>query len=63
MNLILGAMAPPISEQLGVPRDIVEHHEADAKAISRLAVRGIIPVGEARKARARLVKQIKHTLS
>jgi hypothetical protein len=55
--LRFGALCPPLEEQVreaGYVLRRAAHHQADADAITRLAVRGILTEGDVHKARARL---------
>lgn len=54
--LIFGALAPSLKEQLG--QFCPEEFQADADAITRLEVRGIVIPSGARAARKRLVRSI-----
>jgi hypothetical protein len=54
-----GALSPKFSEQpIGalIPKDDLKHFQLDADAITRLKVRGILPVGQADGAYRRLAK-------
>lgn len=53
-----GALAPKIHEQIGWPEDQAKHLQADADAITRLAVRGYLNEKEIAKARRALVRLI-----
>jgi hypothetical protein len=57
-----GAMAPSIAEQLAEQQLIcttdTEHWQRDADAITRLAVRGILPEAQARAARQRVLREL-----
>jgi len=63
LRLGFGALSPALSKQLsdqgfGFNEDEVEHFQKDLGAIIRLKVRGIIPLGEIKKAETRLFKKI-----
>lgn len=65
MNIEFGALAPSIAAQLRKqriryidPTHSGEQEQADADAIIRLAVRGILSPSEVRIAHNRLIKQI-----
>ena len=61
IGIHFGALAQLLADQLSgynISPDLVEHYQMDADSITRLVVRGIIPAGEAEKARKRLVKKI-----
>ena len=59
LGLTFGAMVPPLREQLaGVKAGKVAHWQRDADAITRLAVRGLLPDAQVRKCRQKLMNQI-----
>jgi hypothetical protein len=62
MEMNFGAMAPSIAEQLTEQKLLcntdIEHWQRDADAITRLAVRGMLPLAQARAARQRLLREI-----
>ena len=53
MDVTFGAMAPPLHEQTGLGRGGMEPHQADADAVTRLIVRGLMTEGEGHRARLR----------
>lgn len=66
IGLRFGAMADSLCDQLAqqgyaAPAPLLKHWEADAEAISRLSVRGIIPLAVATRARKNLLGQIART--
>ena len=58
IGLAFGAVASPLHRQLGVPAAAADQFQADADAIARLAVRGLLSDAEAERARLRLGRQI-----
>lgn len=54
----LGALAPPLAAQLGMPPEPLLHHQADLDAITRLAVRGLLPERQVVAARRKVLKAI-----
>ena len=60
LSIHLGALAPPLSEQLAglADPDTLAHFDRDAEAIARLAVRGLLTGAEKEAAYKRLVKAI-----
>lgn len=60
MNIVLGALAPSLSEQLDgyLPADDLEHLDKDADAITRLYIRGLMTKTRADAARGKLCKEI-----
>lgn len=62
MNIEVGAFAPSPSKQLGLSRrafsGMMAVFDADASAITRLAVKGLLTDVEARKARKRLIRDM-----
>ncbi len=62
VGVTFGALTDPLHQQLKVAPAIVEKHEADAKAITRLMVRGLLSDAEGHRARLRLLKQLTFTL-
>lgn len=69
MQIILGALADPLMDQLAeintTPKQKaeIEMLDKDADAISRLYIRGLIPESQATKAREKLMRRIKQMLS
>lgn len=68
MQIILGAMANPLKDQLAdidtTPEQQaeIERFDMDSDAISRLYIRGLIPESQATKARQKLMRNIKQML-
>lgn len=60
MKISLGALEPPLTEQLAgvLPDKTLEIYERDAAAISRIHVRGIITNAQCDQAREKLIKHI-----
>lgn len=63
MNIVFGALAPRLSEQLnkqGLTATFVllDSIQRDADAISRLSVRGVLTESSARAAHRKLVKRL-----
>ena len=61
MEIELGALARPISEQIknaGFELSGADAFDRDADAITRLYIRGVLTEGEAHKARTRLMKEL-----
>jgi hypothetical protein len=58
IGLAFGAVAPPLHDQLGVPPAAADPYQADAGAITRLRVRGLLSDAEAERARLRLGRKI-----
>lgn len=60
MQIELGALCKPLSEQLKgyIPDDKLKVMDADADAITRLLLRGFIPESIAKKARQKLVRAV-----
>lgn len=65
MNIVLGAMAPSLKEQLAGRLDekTLDLLDADANAITRLLLRGHISDNSAKLARQRLMRSINAFLS
>lgn len=66
--LRLGMLAPPIADQLAAQGlalnpEVVEAHQLDDRAVSRLLSVGILTATEARMARERLVQRISRDLA
>jgi hypothetical protein len=65
MIIQLGLMAPNLKDQLAgfdlAPVDVARFQK-DNEAITRLALRNLLPPAEVRKARARLAKQIRKAI-
>ena len=60
-DIIFGATAPPLAEQLKGVRITAEKmkaYQADADAITRLNLRDILSDSEARKARGRILRSM-----
>ena len=62
-TLRLGMLAPPIADQLAaqgltLTPEVVEAHQLDDRAVSRLLLCGILTATEARRARKRLLQRI-----
>lgn len=60
-----GALAPRLAEQVGIRAytlqkriSILKHQQRDADAITRLAVRGLLPDAQVHAARKRLMKNL-----
>jgi len=65
MDIIFGALAPKLGDQLkgiDVAKTEVIHWQKDADAITRLAIRLLLSDAEIHKARQRLVKSINKEL-
>ena len=68
MQIILGATADPLKDQLATfpmtpdQRAELERLEMDATAISRLYIRDLIPESQAIKARQKLMRKIERLL-
>jgi hypothetical protein len=68
LGLQLGALAPPLAEQLAEristpeQREAIEHLQRDTDAISRLYVRGLISESVAIQARNRIVRAVAKAL-
>ena len=60
--LVFGALAQPLYKQLGVRKAVLVHQQADADAITRLLVRGVLTESAGRRARTRLLYQIKRAV-
>ena len=54
----VGAMAPPLHEQLGVPAELLNHQQQDIDALIRLRVRGVLAPSVARKGEERVIKEV-----
>lgn len=65
MSITLGAMEPPLTEQLKglASNEDLSHLQRDAQAITRCHIRGLISDRESDKARRRLIKRIERTLN
>lgn len=61
-RLVFGAMAQPLHQQVGCKKITVSSQQADADAITRLAVRGLLTNSETRRARIRLLVDIRRTV-
>lgn len=60
-SIRFGAMCPPLAEQIGeIPN--IEQYQADADAITRLYLRGVIPNSAKENAHKRLFRQIERSL-
>lgn len=60
MNVTFGALADPLSKQLGLPTrsPLVQHLQRCADSITLLAVKGLLSEAEVHRARRRLLKKI-----
>lgn len=61
INITVGALAPPLSEQLlatAIPESHIEILQGDLRAADRLSIRGYIPAAGLRKTREKVIKQI-----
>ena len=58
----IGSLAPPLFKQLKIPKDAARHLQADADAVVRLKVRGIIGEGASNMACRRLLKRMETEL-
>lgn len=61
MRLVFGALSPTLAEQLeqqGLASGLVEDFQQDARAITRLAVRGYIPTTQVERCRQRITKYL-----
>ncbi len=63
LQIDFGAMAPKLKEQikaadLKADSDGIEHCQKDADALTRLAVRGLLPDSAVRNGRKKLMKHI-----
>lgn len=66
MQIMFGALAPPLTEQLkgcGFSRGKLAIFEANNLAITRLYLHDLLTDGEAQKARTRLMKSIEQTFT
>lgn len=65
VTIRFGAMAPPIRAQLeeqhimGIPHSLITSFQHDADALTRLAVRGMLPDRAVTAARKRLIQRIR----
>ena len=62
-QVVIGALAPPFHEQLGMDPQAVNAHQKDANALNRLRIRGVITQAEAERAERRLVRELGRTVS
>ena len=60
--ILVGALARPLHEQLGVTEAATEQFQLDANAIVRLRVRGTLSEAEGDRACRRLVKRLNKEL-
>ena len=61
LSITFGAFARPMRSQLkgrGIDRETMKHFQADADALTRLVVRGLLNDSEALRARKRFVDRI-----
>ena len=58
----IGSLAPPLFKQLKIPKDAARHVQADADAVVRLKVRGIIGEGASNTACRRLLRRMEMEL-
>ena len=58
----IGALAPPLHEQLGVAEKPTEQFQLDANGIVRLRIRGILSDAETDRACRRLLKRLNKEL-
>ena len=66
MNVDFGWGAKPMAEQFkgtGVPAETLDTWQRDSEAITRLAIRGLIPDSAAKTARARMVRVMTKAVS
>lgn len=61
VNVVFGALAPPLWKQLRLPMSRVRFVQKAADAITRLAVNQFLSESEAHRARRRLMKRILQT--
>ena len=58
ISIAFGALCRPLYVQLGVPAALVKDDQADADAIARLAVRGLLSEAEKDRAHRRLAARL-----
>ena len=58
MELVFGAMAPKLHEQIGCEPEKVEQFQKDLDAINRLRIRGMLNHSEVKKAELRVIKKL-----
>lgn len=61
-SVVLGALAAPLAEQIGVRRDVLKHEQKLADALTLLKVAGICNEAEVEKMNRRLVKRINESV-
>lgn len=59
LEIIVGGMAPPLSEQLNVPPEKVEVEQACLKAIVMLKVQGLLTQAQADQAGNKLARRLR----
>ena len=59
IEIIVGGMAPPLSEQLNVPPETVEVEQACLKAIVMLKVQGLLTQAQADQAGNKLARRLR----
>ena len=61
-EVVIGSLAPPMHEQLDVPKEAAHHVQTDADAIVRLSVRGLLSDAERHRACRRMPKRMEREL-
>jgi len=61
IDLYIGPMAPPLTEQLiltAIPEEALNHLQADLNAAARLSIRGYINAGALKKTREKVLRAV-----
>ena len=58
VQIHIGALAPPLHEQLAVPPEVLDQQQQDIDALIRLRVRGVIPSSVARRGESKVIKEV-----
>lgn len=61
IQLVFGALVPPLAQQLGLPRRRLRYLQECADGIVALSVGGLLSDAEVRRARRRVMKRILKT--
>ena len=61
MNIVFGALAPKLHEQIKISRRRLRYLQDCADGITNLAIGRLLSEAEVHRARRRLVKRIQHT--
>ena len=61
-EIIIGALAPPLHQQLGVDLEATQAHQKDVDALNRLRIRGLISRAQAGIAERKIIRSLGQAL-